>query len=77
MPRGAAAAACGGETADAAPGLRYRHDGENRIPEAMISRLANPARFMRISGAALPWCAWLTVAVLAAGLYLALVAAPA
>jgi heme exporter protein C len=42
----------------------------------MISRLANPARFMRISAVALPWCGWSTLAVLAAGLYLSLVAAP-
>jgi heme exporter protein C len=42
----------------------------------MINRLANPARFMRFSAAALPWCAWATLAVLAAGLFLALVVAP-
>ena len=42
----------------------------------MMSRLANPARFMRFSAAALPWCGWSAVAVLAVGLYLALVAAP-
>ena len=42
----------------------------------MISRFANPARFMRISAAALPWCSWLTLLVIAAGLYLALIAAP-
>jgi len=43
----------------------------------MLSRFANPARFMRISAAALPWCAWATLAVAAVGLYLALIAAPA
>jgi heme exporter protein C len=43
----------------------------------MISRLANPARFMRLSAALLPWCAWATLAVTALGLYLALFAAPA
>jgi heme exporter protein C len=43
----------------------------------MISRLANPARFMRASGAALPWLAGLTAATLAVGLYLALFVAPA
>ena len=43
----------------------------------MISRLANPARFMRWSAAVLPWCGWLTLAVLAVGLYLALLVAPA
>jgi heme exporter protein C len=42
----------------------------------MINWLANPARFTRFSGAVLPWCAWATVGTLAAGLYLALVAAP-
>jgi heme exporter protein C len=42
----------------------------------MISRLANPARFMRFSAAALPWCSWSALALLAVGLYLALVAAP-
>src|SRR3974377_1806177 len=42
----------------------------------MISRLANPARFMRWSATVLPWRGRLTVAVIALGLYLALVAAP-
>ena len=42
----------------------------------MISRLANPARFMRISAAVLPWCGWASVAVIAVGLYLALLVAP-
>jgi heme exporter protein C len=42
----------------------------------VISRLANPARFMRISATALPWCGWSALAVLAVGLSLALVAAP-
>jgi heme exporter protein C len=43
----------------------------------MVSRFANPARFMRISAAALPWCAGLSLAVIAVGLYLALIVAPA
>ena len=43
---------------------------------AIINRLANPARFMRLSAAALPWCSWCCAAVLALGLYLALVVAP-
>ena len=43
----------------------------------MISSFANPARFMRISAAVLPWCSWLTLLVIATGLYLALIAAPA
>ncbi len=42
----------------------------------MRSRLANPGRFMRLSAAALPWCAWASAAVIAVGLYLALIAAP-
>jgi heme exporter protein C len=42
----------------------------------MISRWANPARFSRMSAKVLPWCSWGSLAVLAAGLYLALVAAP-
>jgi heme exporter protein C len=42
----------------------------------MINRFANPARFMRLSAKTLPWCGWSTVAVLAVGLYLALVVAP-
>jgi heme exporter protein C len=43
----------------------------------MISRLANPTRFMRVSGALLPWLATATALVLLTGLYLALVVAPA
>ncbi|MCH7486463.1 MAG: heme ABC transporter permease [Proteobacteria bacterium] len=39
--------------------------------------LANPARFMRFSAALLPWAAALTVVLLAAGLYMGLVRAPA
>lgn len=42
----------------------------------MISRFANPARFMRISAAALPWCGWPSLVVIAVGLYLALFVAP-
>jgi heme exporter protein C len=42
----------------------------------MISRFANPARFTRISAAVLPWFGWSTVAALAVGLYLSLLAAP-
>jgi heme exporter protein C len=42
----------------------------------MISRFANPARFMRMSGAVLPVLAAATVAVLGLGLYLALFVAP-
>lgn len=42
----------------------------------MINWLANPARFMRLSSSALPWCGWAAVAVLALGLYWSLVGAP-
>ena len=42
----------------------------------MITRLANPARFMRFSAIALPWCAWGTLAFFATGLCLALMVAP-
>ena len=42
----------------------------------MLSRLANPARFMRISGVILPLLALAVVAVLGVGLYLALFVAP-
>jgi heme exporter protein C len=43
----------------------------------MLSRFANPARFMRLSATALPWCAGFSAAVIAVGLYLALFVAPA
>jgi heme exporter protein C len=42
----------------------------------MLTRLANPARFMRMSSALLPFLAGATVLVLAVGLYLALFVAP-
>ena len=42
----------------------------------MISRLANPARFMRVSGRVLPWLAPATAIVLAAGLYWVLAKVP-
>ena len=42
----------------------------------MISRLANPTRFMKVSGAALPVLAVLTPLVLLTALYLALFVAP-
>ncbi|MFN0044220.1 MAG: heme ABC transporter permease [Alphaproteobacteria bacterium] len=41
-----------------------------------LHRFANPARFMRLAGAALPWCACATAALFAAGLYLAIFASP-
>jgi heme exporter protein C len=42
-----------------------------------MHRFANPARFMRLSAAVLPWSAGVTVIALLAGLYWGLVAAPA
>ncbi len=42
----------------------------------MLSRLANPARFMRLSGAALPWLGAASAAVLAVGVIWSLVFAP-
>ena len=41
-----------------------------------MHRFANPTRFLRLSAAILPWCAWLTAAALVAGLYLGLFVAP-
>jgi heme exporter protein C len=41
-----------------------------------MHRFANPTRFMRLSGALLPWLGRLTVILLAAGLVLALFVAP-
>src|SRR5262249_20332050 len=55
-----------------------RETGRFFIPcGTMISRFANPAPFMRISSTALPWCGWLTLAVVGLGLFLALVTTPA
>ena len=42
----------------------------------MLTRFANPARFMRVSGAALPWFGAAAAAVLAVGLGWSLVIAP-
>ena len=42
----------------------------------MLTRLANPARFMRMSGAALPWLGAASAAVIAVGLAWSLVFAP-
>jgi heme exporter protein C len=41
-----------------------------------MQRFANPTRFMRLSGQVLPWAAWTTALLLAAGLVLALFVAP-
>jgi heme exporter protein C len=42
----------------------------------MFSGLANPARFMRMSARALPWCGGIALAAIGLGLYLALFVAP-
>jgi heme exporter protein C len=42
----------------------------------MINWLANPARFMRLSAKAVPWCGWAAALVLAVGLFWSLVVAP-
>jgi heme exporter protein C len=42
----------------------------------MLSRFANPARFMRLSATLLPWFAAAGLAAIAAGLYLGLIVAP-
>src|SRR5262252_3275431 len=42
----------------------------------MLTRFANPARFMRLSGAALPWLGTAAAALLAVGVVWALVLAP-
>ena len=70
MPGAATGGAAGEESI-----LRYNNHCERRFLP-MLSRFANPARFMRISGAALPWCAWAASRLLLIGLYLALIAAP-
>ena len=42
-----------------------------------MHRFANPTRFMRLSGALLPWTAGLSVVLIGAGIYLALFGSPA
>ncbi len=42
----------------------------------MIQRLANPNRFMRLSGAVVPWMAGMTAILIGVGLYMALFVAP-
>src|SRR5215468_231165 len=42
----------------------------------MIKWLANPARFMRLSARALPWCGWAAAVVIIVGLFCSLVVAP-
>ena len=47
-----------------------------RYISAVLSRFANPARFMRLSARAVPWCGWTAAMVLAVGLFWSLVLAP-
>src|SRR5258707_6095825 len=56
--------------------MRYNppHQGITLIP--MLSHLANPARFMRISGVALPWLGGVSLVVLVLGLFWSLILAP-
>src|ERR1700741_2600124 len=42
-----------------------------------MQRFANPARFLRLADAVLPWCTAATVLLLLVGLYLGLFVAPA
>ncbi|WP_282604956.1 heme ABC transporter permease [Pelagibius sp. Alg239-R121] len=42
----------------------------------ILDRFANPARFLRLANAILPWCVGATTIMLAAGLYLGLFVAP-
>ena len=43
----------------------------------MFTKFANPARFVRLVDALLPWCAWTTAILLVAGLWLAFLGSPA
>jgi heme exporter protein C len=52
------------------------HAASDEKGGAMLTRFANPARFMRASGKALPWLGAATSCVLMAGLFWSLVAAP-
>jgi heme exporter protein C len=52
------------------------HAASDEKGGAMLTRFANPARFMRVSGKALPWLGAATALVLAVGLFWSLVVAP-
>jgi heme exporter protein C len=52
------------------------HAASDEKGGAMLTRFANPARFMRASGKALPWLGAATGSVLMAGLFWSLVVAP-
>src|ERR1700730_752811 len=56
--------------------MRYNTPPEGNTRAEMLSSLANPARFMRISGVALPWLGGWSLVVLALGLVWSLLLAP-
>ena len=43
----------------------------------MLHRFANPTRFLRFANAVLPWCTWISVALITAGIYFSFAASPA
>src|SRR5436305_14181000 len=57
--------------------MRYNPPPQGITLIPMLSHLANPARFMRISGVALPWLGGVSLVVLVLGLFWSLILAPA
>src|SRR3954465_4967697 len=56
--------------------MRYNPPPQGNTLIPMLSHLANPARFMRISGVALPWLGGVSLVVLVLGLFWSLILAP-
>src|SRR5947199_1738742 len=56
--------------------MRYNPPPQGITLIPMLSHLANPARFMRISGVALPWLGGVSLVVLVLGLVWSLILAP-
>src|SRR3954470_13267693 len=56
--------------------MRYNPPPQGNTLIPMLSHLANPARFMRISGVALPWLGGVSLVVLMLGLFWSLILAP-
>src|SRR5207248_71827 len=56
--------------------MRYNPPPQGITLIPMLSHLANPARFMRISGVALPWLGGVSLVVLVLGLLWSLILAP-
>src|SRR4051794_9092165 len=56
--------------------MRYNPPPQGITLIPMLSHLANPARFMRISGVALPWLGGVSLVVLVLGLFWSLILAP-